>query len=128
MTSRDLQRRRLDGDEVGAVPVTSGDAEQWITLARGGCGNSFVNFGGTMPPILVCVANRELDDDFRGKLGDRTSFKTPLTVQQSFDRFDGTSEVELRRWVRRILLTRLAKNSPDLWPDAKTGHPQGATS
>jgi RNA polymerase sigma-70 factor (ECF subfamily) len=55
------------------------------------------------------VANQELEAVVRGKVGASDVVQdTLITAQQVFGRFNGQSEVQLRLWLRRILLNKLA--------------------
>jgi RNA polymerase sigma-70 factor (ECF subfamily) len=110
LTTPDLQSAWREGHNPAPAGPPSSDAEQWIAQARSGCGNSLGRLAERCRQYLLLVANRELDDGLRSKVGASDLVQeTLLTVQQSFDRFEGTSEVDLRRWVRQILLNKIAQ-------------------
>jgi RNA polymerase sigma-70 factor (ECF subfamily) len=54
---------------------------------------------------LLLIANEELGDDLQAKAGASDLVQeTFLEAQRDFEQFKGGSEVELRGWLRRILL------------------------
>src|SRR5262245_12037270 len=58
---------------------------------------------------LLAVAQRELDDDLKAKGGASDLVQdTFLEAHRKFDHFHGDVEVELRAWLRRLLLNNLA--------------------
>jgi RNA polymerase sigma-70 factor (ECF subfamily) len=60
-------------------------------------------------PYLLGVANRELRADLIAKAGASDLVQeTFLEAQRDFGRFQGQTDVELRAWLRRILLNNLA--------------------
>jgi RNA polymerase sigma-70 factor (ECF subfamily) len=57
---------------------------------------------------LLTYANAKLDFDLAGKVGPSDLVQQSLLeAQQAFGRFDGSSEEELLRWLRRILKNNL---------------------
>jgi RNA polymerase sigma-70 factor (ECF subfamily) len=57
---------------------------------------------------LLLIANAEVPDNLRAKLGASDLVQQSVAeAWQSFDRFEGTNEFELRGWLRSILLNNL---------------------
>jgi RNA polymerase sigma-70 factor (ECF subfamily) len=58
---------------------------------------------------LLLIANQDLDTELRVKIGASDLVQeTLLTAQSAFGRFIGSSDEELQRWLRKILLNKLA--------------------
>src|SRR5262249_45763303 len=58
---------------------------------------------------LLMVANRGLDPDLRAKGGASDLVQeTFLEAQRDFPQFDGSTDVELRAWLNRLLYNNLA--------------------
>jgi RNA polymerase sigma-70 factor (ECF subfamily) len=106
-TSNDPVERSQPVDS--RIVLSPDDVEQWIADARQGCGKSLGHLAERCRQYLLLVANQELDASLRGKVGASDVVQeTLLTAQQIFGRFDGQTEVQLRLWLRRILLHKLA--------------------
>jgi RNA polymerase sigma-70 factor (ECF subfamily) len=104
------ERPRAAGDPGRSPPA--GDVEQWIADARAGCSESLGKLAQRCRQYLLLVAGQELADDIRAKEGASDLVQeTLLAAQQVFGRFEGTSEGELRLWLKRILLNKLAHAS-----------------
>src|SRR5262249_32445428 len=59
-------------------------------------------------PYLLLVANQELQSGLQGKVGASDVVQeTFLEALRDFQRFEGSTEEELRAWLRRILLHNL---------------------
>lgn len=85
-----------------------GSLDASIRLARTGCAQSLGELYEGCRRYLLLIANQELDDEFRAKLGPSDLVQeTLLAAQRAFDRFEGSTEAELRRWLRRILLNNI---------------------
>jgi RNA polymerase sigma-70 factor (subfamily 1) len=86
-------------------------AEDFRVLLQGARGGSNLLLGQlleAMRPFLQHVANQELDSDLEPKVGGSDLVQqTFLEAQQAFDRFDGSAEADLRRWLTRILRNNL---------------------
>ncbi len=66
------------------------------------------------------VANRGLDADLRVKVAASDLVQeTLLAAQRAFDRFDGSTDEELRFWLRRILLNKLSSSQRRYFHTAK---------
>jgi RNA polymerase sigma-70 factor (ECF subfamily) len=60
-------------------------------------------------PYLLLVANEEVPVELRGKLGPSDVVQdTLLRAFQEYAAFRGSSEGELRAWLRRILFSKIA--------------------
>jgi len=85
------------------------DVERWIAGARAGSSESLGQLAERCRRYLLLIANQEQSSDLQGKQGASDLVQeTLLTAQQVFGRFEGNSEGELRLWLRRILLHKLA--------------------
>lgn len=81
-----------------------------IQAARDGNGESFGELSERCRAYLLHVANGELGDDLRAKVGASDLVQETLTqAQQSFGRFRGETEEELLAWLRQILLRNAAQ-------------------
>jgi|SRR5262245_10279720 len=81
-----------------------------LTAARGGCRESLGRTLETCRRYLLGVARDELSADLQAKGGASDLVQdTFLEAQSAFDRFRGTSESELRAWLRQLLHHRAAK-------------------
>jgi RNA polymerase sigma-70 factor, ECF subfamily len=81
-----------------------------LTAARGGCRESLGRALETCRRYLLSVARDELSADLQAKGGASDLVQdTFLEAHSAFDRFRGTSESELRAWLRQLLHHRAAK-------------------
>ena len=79
--------------------------DECIRLAQSGCPHALGQLYEQCHRYLMLIANRELDIQLRAKLGPSDVVQeTMLKAQRSFDGFVGSSEGELRAWLRTILL------------------------
>src|SRR5262249_49490145 len=86
------------------------DAGAWLAAARAGSGDALGEALEACRPYLLRVANQELDQDLRAKGGASDLVQeTFLEAQRDFPRFQGSSDAELRAWLRHILLHNLGK-------------------
>jgi RNA polymerase sigma-70 factor, ECF subfamily len=91
------------------VPV-SHDFDQWLAAARAGSSDALGRSLDACRRYLLSIARHELDARLRAKGGASDMVQeTFVEAQRAFDRFHGTSEVELRAWLRRLLHDRVAK-------------------
>jgi RNA polymerase sigma-70 factor (ECF subfamily) len=82
---------------------------QWFRRARDGDDESLGKLIDGARQYLLRVAEQELGDDLRAKLGASDIVQeTLLQAQQSFVRFRGTTEGELKKWLRQILLNQVS--------------------
>ena len=85
------------------------DTEEWIAEARAGSPVAISRSTEACRTYMLMIANVEIDADIRRKIGASDIVQEALlTAQQSFESFDGTSEAQLRRWVRQILINKIA--------------------
>jgi RNA polymerase sigma-70 factor, ECF subfamily len=86
----------------------SGRVAEWVTEARGGSAAALGQILELCRSYLLLVANRELDEDLRGKEGASDLVQqTFLEAHRDFKQFHGTSQPEVLAWLRRILLNNL---------------------
>lgn len=79
--------------------------EDCIRQAQAGCSHALGQLYDQCQRYLLLIANRELDDQLRAKFGTSDIVQeTMLKAQRHFERFAGSSEGELRAWLRIILL------------------------
>lgn len=77
---------------------------QLLRLARDGDRCALGELIQDCRAYLLLVANRELDQDLRAKLGGSDLVQeTLLTAQHAFDQFEGENRDELIAWLRAIL-------------------------
>ena len=77
--------------------------------ARSGCAESAACLVERCRSYLLLIANRRSDPELRVKVAASDLVQETLwAAGQGFNRFNGTSESELRLWLRRILLNKLA--------------------
>ncbi|MBO0699209.1 MAG: sigma-70 family RNA polymerase sigma factor [Zavarzinella sp.] len=90
--------------------VRSEDFRGCLTAARGGCRDALGRTLETCRRYLLTVARDELSADLRAKGGASDLVQdTFLEAQSAFDHFRGSSEGELRSWLRQLLHHRAAK-------------------
>jgi RNA polymerase sigma-70 factor (ECF subfamily) len=88
--------------------------------ARSGCNQSLGQLVERCRNYLLLVANRGIGADLRVKVGASDLVQeTLLAAQRGFGRFEGTSDEELRLWLRRILLNRMASARRTYFQTAK---------
>jgi RNA polymerase sigma-70 factor (ECF subfamily) len=86
------------------------DFALWLAAARDGSRDALGKAFEACRRYLLCAARHELNGNLRAKGGASDLVQeTFLEAQQSFDRFQGNSEVELRAWLRQLLHHRAAK-------------------
>ncbi len=86
-----------------------GEAAQWLAAAQGGSREALGQVLQTFRAYLLLVADRELDAELRVKGGASDLVQeTFLEAQRDFAQFHGSSEEELRAWLRRLLLNNVA--------------------
>jgi RNA polymerase sigma-70 factor (ECF subfamily) len=84
------------------------DARSWLQEARAGSSEALGEALETCRRYLLHVATRELDPDLQRKGGASDLVQeTFLDAQRDFAQFTGTSEAELRAWLRRLLLNNV---------------------
>jgi RNA polymerase sigma-70 factor (ECF subfamily) len=86
------------------------DFGQWLSAARGGSRDALGSALEACRRYLLYIARHELDGGLQAKGGASDLVQeTFLEAHRGFDRFQGTSEVELRVWLRQLLHHRMAK-------------------
>src|SRR6516164_9512157 len=84
------------------------DAGRWLAEARAGDRHALGQALEACRRYLLLVAERQLDPYLRAKGGASDLVQeTFLEAQCVFRAFAGTSEAELRAWLRRLLLNNL---------------------
>jgi RNA polymerase sigma-70 factor (ECF subfamily) len=84
---------------------SSEDVDRQLADARAGSAEALGRAFEACRRYLLLVAGRRLDPDLQAKGGASDLVQeTFLEAQRDFGRFDGTSEPELRAWLRRILI------------------------
>jgi RNA polymerase sigma-70 factor (ECF subfamily) len=88
----------------------SQDFGLWLSAARGGCRDALGNALESCRRYLLFVARQELAPELQAKGGASDLVQeTFLAAHCAFERFHGTSEVELRSWLCQLLHHRAAK-------------------
>jgi RNA polymerase sigma-70 factor (ECF subfamily) len=88
--------------------LPSGRVPEWVTQARGGSAAALGQILELCRHYLLLVANRELDEELRGKEGASDLVQqTFLEAHRDFGQFHGTTQTEVLAWLRRILLNNL---------------------
>ena len=83
--------------------------EQLIAEARGGSDAALGELIETVRTYLLLVANEETEASLRAKVAASDVVQDAcLIAQQRFETFRGTTEAELRAWMRRVLLNSLS--------------------
>jgi RNA polymerase sigma-70 factor (ECF subfamily) len=82
---------------------------QWLAAARAGNRQALGHLWEFCRAYLMQVANAELNPKLQGKVGGSDLVQdTFIEAQRIFNRFQGTSQVQLRAWLRAILLNKMA--------------------
>jgi DNA-directed RNA polymerase specialized sigma24 family protein len=83
------------------------DIAAWLAAARAGSREALGQVLQTCQNYLLLVANQQLDAGPQAKGGASDLVQdTFLAAQRDFTQFHGTSEGELRAWLRQVLLNR----------------------
>ncbi len=94
----------------GTIDANTLRVAAMLDAARAGCDHSFDQLAEQCRAYLLHMANRELGEDLRAKVGASDLVQeTLLEARQKIDRFRGHSEKELTAWMRQILLHKLAR-------------------
>jgi RNA polymerase sigma-70 factor (ECF subfamily) len=82
----------------------------WLSAARQGSRDALGSALEACRRYLLSVARQELNEDLRAKGGASDLVQdTFLEAQRAFDHFQGSSEVQLRAWLRQLLHHRASK-------------------
>lgn len=99
---------------VSFARMPEGTIGQWIAEARSGSRAALGQLLDNYRLYLLQVANQELADDLRGKVGGSDLVQqTFLEAQRDFAAFQGATEAEWLAWLRQVLhhnLTNLAQH------------------
>ncbi len=100
-----------DPNSAGAGgPLDAADFGEWMRFVRSGHQEALGGLFQTCRSYLLLVANNELPDKVRGKVGASDLVQeTFLQAQEIFDRFHGNTQSELRAWLAAILENKLAQ-------------------
>src|SRR5260370_27853733 len=99
----------------------------WLTSARAGSREALGQALDCCRNYLLKVAQRELDPDLRAKGGASDLVQeTFLEAQRDFAQFQGSSEVELRAWLSRLLVNNVCNFSRRLREPPQRPLPRGA--
>ena len=81
----------------------------WLAAARAGSSEALGELLEAFRGYLLVIARAELAPDLQAKRGASDLVQdTFADAKRDFSQFVGNSEAELRAWLRRILLNRLA--------------------
>ncbi len=84
------------------------DAAAWLPAARAGSQDALGSLLEAYRGYLQIVAERELGVDLRAKGGASDIVQdTLLDAVRAFEQFQGDSESDLKKWLRRLLLNNL---------------------
>jgi RNA polymerase sigma-70 factor, ECF subfamily len=90
-------------------PEFGRNVDDWMAAARQGCQQSLGDLLTTCRDYLLLVAEKEIPCDLRAKVGASDLVQeTLLAAQRNFVRFEGHEPEQLLRWLRAILILRLA--------------------
>ncbi len=82
---------------------------RWLLPAQNGSSEALGRVLQMCRQYLLLVANRELDLVLQAKIGPSDLVQdTLLEAQRDFGSFHGTTEADVRAWLRRILLNNVA--------------------
>lgn len=88
------------------------DMSEWLTTARAGSLEALGQALDSCRNYLLRVAQRELGPELRAKGGASDLVQeTFLEAQRDFAQFQGSSEVELRAWLSRLLVNNVCNFS-----------------
>lgn len=86
-------------------------SERWNSLihrAKEGCTESFEEIFEQLYNYLILTTGTRISDGLRGKFGASDIVQSGLIkAYGALDKFEGSSEAELRAWARKIVLNRL---------------------
>jgi RNA polymerase sigma-70 factor (ECF subfamily) len=87
---------------------------KWLEAARGGDEDAFGYLLEACRPYLLSLAKQRIHGDLKPRLGSSDIVQdTFIDAQRAFARFQGSSEIELRAWLKTILLTNVAQSYAD---------------
>jgi RNA polymerase sigma-70 factor (ECF subfamily) len=96
------------------------EAGRWLSAARAGSPEALGQALEACRGYLLLIARHEMGADLQAKAGASDLVQeTFLEAQRDFARFHGDSAMELRAWLRRLLLNNLATFARDYRATAK---------
>lgn len=102
------------------VSISRAEVTSLIDRAREGSTQAAGELLDACRGYLLLIANGQLDDELRGKLGGSDLVQeTFVNAHRDFARFKGGSERELLAWLRKILLNQIAQARRDFQQTAK---------
>jgi RNA polymerase sigma-70 factor (subfamily 1) len=106
---RKRSSRDREGSDPGRIRENMAGIDMHLAAARKGDGKAREQLFEVCRQYLLMIANQELDEELRRKVGaSDIVHDTLVTAQQGFRRFKGTCEAEMLQWVRQILVRKLA--------------------
>lgn len=88
--------------------AVKGQVETWVAEARLGVEEALGHLFGHYRDYLLLVANREIHSSIRPKAAASDVVQdTFMDAQSAFAGFRGRTELEIRRWLRQILLNNI---------------------
>jgi len=95
--------------------IATDNSENWsglIQKARAGCDQALVELIGHFESYLLLVANKRIGIPLQAKFGASDIVQMSLMeARESIGQFEGTSEGEIRGWLKRIVLNNLLDQS-----------------
>jgi RNA polymerase sigma-70 factor, ECF subfamily len=92
------------------VSSVSDKVEQFLAAARDGSSEALGQILQAYRPYLLKIASRQMDDALQAKNGASDLVQeTFLEAARDFPRFQGQSDVQLRAWLRCLLMHRFSK-------------------
>lgn len=93
------------------APVPEEEFQLLITQAKAGDADAIGKLLSKYRNYLLLIANQDLDDGLRSKLGASDVVQeTMLLAQQKFEQFRGDSEKEFLGWLKKILANDMHNN------------------
>jgi len=107
-------------DHDDSFPELDNPIAKWLAKAHRGSPEALGRLLEGCRRYLLQIANAELDSQMQTKLGASDLVQeTFLEAQRAFERFQGDSPVELRAWLRAILLNKVADSNRQFRGTAK---------
>jgi len=106
--------------DTSGEPRPDPPADACIARAKGGDRQALGELYDRCRRYLLLIANHELDDQLRAKLGPSDVVQdTLLKAQTNFGRFQGRTDGELKAWLRTILINSLRDTARSFRPGSK---------
>jgi len=105
MASVSELRCDIEADSAGIGPLVLDAVDEQIRLAQGGCTIALGELYQRCHRYLLLIANQEVSSQISAKLGASDIVQdTLLKAHRNFGQFEGTTEAELRAWLRAIVI------------------------